>query len=271
MTKYFKKIIYILTILLSLLGIIFSLLNIISYFIDQKNNNNQLSNVKDIAKIKEINDNTKTLNSNNKDKTDPYWEYIKMNLIDVDFDSLEKVNSDIKGWIKVNGTNINYPFVQTNNNDYYLNHSLDKTKNIGGWVFLDYRNNLSDTTDKNTIIYAHGMRNKTMFGTLKNIFSNDWLNDTNNHVVKISTRYEDTLWQVFSVYKITTTNDYLKINFNNDSKFENFNNMIISRSIYKFNTKISKDDRILTLSTCYNDTEKVVLHAKLIKWKEKKS
>ena len=122
MTKYFKKIIYILTILLSLLGIIFSLLNIISYFIDQKNNNNQLSNVKDIAKIKEINDNTKTLNSNNKDKTDPYWEYIKMNLIDVDFDSLEKVNSDIKGWIKVNGTNINYPFVQTNNNDYYLNH-----------------------------------------------------------------------------------------------------------------------------------------------------
>lgn len=49
-----------------------------------------------------------------------------MNLINVDFEELKNTNQDTLGWIQVNGTNINYPFVQTNNNDYYLNHSYNK-------------------------------------------------------------------------------------------------------------------------------------------------
>ena len=52
----------------------------------------------------------------------------------------------------VNNTNINYPIVQTTNNDYYLNHAYDKTKNMAGWLFADYRNNMDDI-DKNTIIF----------------------------------------------------------------------------------------------------------------------
>ena len=68
------------------------------------------------------------------------------------FYDLKNINTDIKGWIQVNGTSIDYPFVQTNDNKYYLNHSLDKSKNSAGWVFLDYRNNLS-LQEKNTIIY----------------------------------------------------------------------------------------------------------------------
>lgn len=47
-----------------------------------------------------------------------------MNMLNVDFSELKKINNNVKGWIKVNGTNINYPFVQSNNNKYYLTHSL---------------------------------------------------------------------------------------------------------------------------------------------------
>lgn len=187
-----------------------------------------------------------------------------MNLINVDFEELKNTNPDTLGWIQVNGTNINYPFVQTNNNDYYLNHSYNKKYNEAGWVFLDYRNNIN-YLNKNTIIYAHGRLDTTMFGSLKNILKNDWLNDTNNYVVKLSTETENTLWQVFSVYIIPTTTDYIQTNFISDYEFNEWTNMLLKRSAHNFNTSINEIDKVLTLSTCYNDEEKVVLHAKLIK------
>ena len=138
-----------------------------------------------------------------------------MNIINVDFNSLKRTNPDVVGWLKVNGTNINYPFVQSSDNDYYLTHSFNKSYNGAGWVFLDYRNN--GTNNKNTIIYAHGRSNKTMFGTLKNVLNNGWLNNTNNYVIKISTETENSLWQIFSVYRIPTTSDYLQTNFNDET------------------------------------------------------
>ena len=104
-----------------------------------------------------------------------------------------------------------------------------------------------------------------MFGTLRNTLNSNWLNNTNNHIIKLSTEYENSLWQIFSVYHIETTNDYLEINFNTDDNFIDFANMLIDRSIYNFNTTINENDHILTLSTCYTDAEKMVIHAKLIK------
>lgn len=84
-------------------------------------------------------------------------------------------------------------------------------------------------------------------------------------VWKFKTEYENTLWQVFSVYHIPTTSDYIQTSFKDDSDFESFANMLLNRSAHNFNTTISASDRILTLSTCYDKTDKVVLHAKLIK------
>ena len=197
-------------------------------------------------------------------KENPYWDYIKMNLINVNFDELLKINNETKGWIQVNGTNINYPFVQTNNNDYYLTHSFNKSYNQAGWVFMDYRNNTTDY-DKNTILYAHGMNNKTMFGSLRNILSSSWYDNTDNHIIKLSTPTENTLWQVFSVYHIETTNDYIQTRFTSDEEYQNFLNKLKNRSAVEFDTSINANDKILTLSTCYNKTDKVVMHAKLIK------
>ena len=104
-----------------------------------------------------------------------------------------------------------------------------------------------------------------MFESLKNILKSDWLNDTNNYVVKLSTETENTLWQVFSVYIIPTTTDYIQTNFISDYEFNEWTNMLLKRSAHNFNTSINEIDKVLTLSTCYNDEEKVVLHAKLIK------
>ena len=129
---------------------------------------------------------------------------------------------------------------------------------------MDYRNNIS-VLDKNTIIYAHGRLDNTMFGSLKNILTSGWLNNKNNYIVKLSTEYENNLWQVFSVYKIKTTNDYLQISFISNESFLEFTDKLIKRSNFNFNTKVNENDKILTLSTCYNEKEKVVLHAKLIK------
>ena len=246
--------------------LIISIIKIIGWNKDNDNTSKQIEIVQDEAKIEEVedDDNTEIIEQPVKvPKANPYWDYIKMNMINVDFTELKKINNDVKGWIQVNGTNINYPFVQTSDNKYYLNHSFNKSLNYAGWVFLDYRNNL--TNNKNTIIYAHGRIDKTMFGSLRNILSSGWLNNSNNYVVKLSTEKENTLWQVFSVYHIPTTSDYIQTEFSSDDEFLQLITKLKDRSMFNFNTDVNSNDNILTLSTCYSDTEKVVLHAKLIK------
>lgn len=238
------------------------------YFEQSHKTNKEIT---DLSKtpINTIDDNEETeIIDNDYDYDNPYWDYIKMDLINVDFKDLLNKNPDTVGWVQVKNTNINYPFVQTTDNDYYLNHSFNKKKNSAGWVFLDYRNNISEL-DRNSIIYAHGRLDKTMFGSLKNILSSEWINNTNNYVIKTSTENENSLWQVFSVYKIPTTSDYLRTKFSDDDDFSEFANMLLNRSQHNFNTTINGNDKIITLSTCYSDTERVVLHAKLIKRQKK--
>lgn len=264
-----KNVFLLLILLATTIIILISMYNGIKWILENKDIEKQIENINDKVNIVEKEDNVNTEIITQKEEIpeeDPYWEYIKMNLIDIDFRELKKINKDTVGWIQVNGTNINYPFVQGNDNSYYLNHNINKQSNGGGWVFLDYRNNIKEL-DKNTIIYAHGRQNKTMFGSLKNILTSGWLENKNNYIVKMSTETENTLWQVFSVYRIPTTSDYLQIKFTND--YKDFIKMILNRSAYNFNTNVNENDSILTLSTCYNDDDKVVLHAKLIK-REKK-
>jgi sortase B len=256
--------------LIFLVIFIISIINVIRWLIDSNNTNNQITNIIEKTDIINIEDNENTeliVNEDEIKEFDPYWDYITVSLINVDISTLKKENKDTVGWIQVNGTNINYPFVQTTDNSFYLSHTFNKSYNKAGWVFMDYRNNKSEF-DKNTILYAHGRADRTMFGSLRNILTNGWLNNKDNHIIKLSTEEENTLWQVFSVYRIPTTSDYLKIEFKED-EFLAFANKLMERSKFNFNTTISENDKILTLSTCYNDSDKIVLHAKLIK-KEKR-
>jgi len=250
--------------LVMLIVFLFSLIKVIMWIIDNNNTNDIIKKVADTYEINEKSyDNEVIINENEKDI---YFDYMKLKFIDVDINKLKTFNLDTIGFIKVMGTNINYPFVQSTDNDYYLNRSYDKTYNNAGWIFLDYRNN--EFNDKNTIIYGHGRINGTMFGSLKDTLKSSWQNNKDNYIIKISTEKENSIWQIFSVYKIATTSDYLQTSFS-DNEFESFINLIKGRSSYNFETNVTNEDKVLTLSTCYNDNDKMVVHAKLIKYVQK--
>ena len=107
-----------------------------------------------------------------------------------------------------------------------------------------------------------------MFGSLKDTLKSSWQNNKDNYIIKISTEKENSIWQIFSVYKIATTSDYLQTTFS-DNEFESFISLIKGRSSYNFETNVTNEDKVLTLSTCYNDNDKMVVHAKLIKYVQK--
>lgn len=188
-----------------------------------------------------------------------------VNKYNVDFKALKQKNSDTIAWLKVNGTDIEYPVVKTTNNDYYMTHSFDKNYNTAGWVFIDYKNKL-DGTDNNMVIYAHNRRDGSMFGTLKNILTQEWQNNKENFIIPFITENEKSEYQVFSVYEIESEDYYITTNFATNSEFQEFINKIKARSEKDFNIDVTTDDSILTLSTCAdNNKYRVVLHAKKIK------
>ena len=79
------------------------------------------------------------------------------------------------------------------------------------------------------------------------------------------TEIENSLWQIFSVYKIEEESYYITTDFSSDLEYQKFLDTIKTRSIYNFNTNLGVNDKILTLSTCYSDSIRTVVHAKLIK------
>ena len=226
-----------------------------------------IDNIGDLAVEIEDNENTENINEVD-DVSSDYWYYVSFPLINVNFDELLEKNSDTVAWLNVNNTNINYPVVQASDNDYYLNHSFDNSYNEAGWVFLDYRNS-SDFSGRNNIIYAHSRLDKTMFGSLSRVLKSSWYTDKSNHIIRLSTPSENTLWQIFSVYVIEEESYYITTNFNDDDSYVEFLNTIRDRSRYDFDVELSDSDKIITLSTCYSDSERTVVHAKLIKRSKK--
>lgn len=183
---------------------------------------------------------------------------------EVDFKKLKETNKDTVAWIKVNGTDIEYPVVQTTNNSYYLKRNFNKEKNKAGWMFADYKNKL-DGTDKNIIIYGHNMKDNSMFGTLKNILNEEWYNNEENYIINFITEEKQHKYEVFSVYQIKNEDYYIKTDFA-ENEFADFIQILKNRSIKDFNIETTSEENILTLSTCGNNYNyRIVLHAKEIK------
>lgn len=181
------------------------------------------------------------------------------------FSTLQEINKDTVGWLTVNNTRIDYPVVQAKDNDYYLRRDYYQNKNRHGWIFMDYRNN-PDELNENTIIYGHNLANQTMFGTLRYALNSYWYKKSANQIITFNTPNENMKFQIFSIYTIPTTNDYLDITFPTTDVFQAYIDLVKGRSIYDFNIEVTTDDKILTLSTCANGNDKrLVIHAKLIK------
>lgn len=181
------------------------------------------------------------------------------------FSTLQEINKDTIGWLTVNNTRIDYPVVQAKDNDYYLRRDYYQNKNRHGWIFMDYRNN-PDELNENTIIYGHNLANQTMFGTLRYALNSYWYKKSANQIITFNTPNENMKFQIFSIYTIPTTNDYLDITFPTTDAYQAYIDLVKGRSIYDFNIEVTTGDKILTLSTCANGNDKrLVIHAKLIK------
>ena len=133
---------------------------------------------------------------------------------------------------------------------------------------MDYKNN-KEMNNKNTILYAHGRIDKTMFGSLYKTQYPAWYQNRSNHIIRISTPSVNMSYQIFSVYKIEEESYYIQTDFTSDSEYLEFLNTIKERSKYDFNVVLGESDKIITLSTCANDKERYVVHAKLIKKSER--
>lgn len=182
----------------------------------------------------------------------------------IDFQALKQKNPDTVGWIKVEGTEIEYVVVKANDNNYYLTRNFEKEYNTSGWIFADYTNKI-DGTDKNLVIYGHNVRDNSMFGTLKNILEEEWYNNEQNYKIKFITEKENAIYEVFSIYKIEAEDYYIQTEFETKASFEEFVKTIKKRSIKDFNKEITAEDKILTLSTCAdNNKYRVVLHGRKI-------
>lgn len=263
-----EKIIWGSILLVCVITLVVLMFVMVDWLFENKNTEDIVEEIYEVAEVEEVEETIlETTTQENKQPvittTSLYQKYGNMNYLNVNFDNLKQINNDTVGWIKVEGTKINYPFVKTDNNEYYLKHSFDKSKNKKGWVFLDFRNDIENLS-RNTILYAHGLVNNQMFGSLRGVLRKSWYTNKNNYIITIATPKGNQKWQVFSVYKIEPESYYITTYFENDDKYKEFIATIKSRSIYNFSVEVTENDKILTLSSCYDDKKRMVLHAKLI-------
>ena len=134
-----------------------------------------------------------------------------------------------------------------------------------GWVFTDYRNDPIELND-NLIVYAHNRYySGVMFGTLANTTKKSWYGKEENQIITYKTLNETYHYKIFSIYKIYKTNDYIATSFTSTEAKDIFFNKLKDRSIYNFNVPVNGNDKILTLSTCADENNRIVVHAVLQK------
>lgn len=173
-------------------------------------------------------------------------------------EELKSINSDYKMWIQIENTNINYPVVQSSDNDYYLKHNFRKESNISGTVFVESANDIDN--DKNIILYGHNMRNGTMFNNITNYKEESFFNEDNKiSIIMNNTLYE---YEVFSVYVKNVSEVNLAIGFANEDEFINYAYNEADESLYKKDVDFSAEDNLITLVTCsyeFTDARTIVV------------
>lgn len=180
-------------------------------------------------------------------------------------------NNDLAGWLTIDGTVVDYPVMQTDDNEYYLKHDFDKKEDSSGALFVDYRSDIVNPT-VNTIIYGHNMNNGSMFGSLKNYLDEDYYDQHKN--VEFNTIYEKRKYEIVAVclaqVEASSDNSFRYYNFidaSNMNEWNAFVTSISSMSVFGSDIDIEAGDEVLTLSTCNNYTEdgRLFLVAKRIK------
>lgn len=174
-------------------------------------------------------------------------------LFEVDFEKLKQINNQAVAWIRIPKTNISYPIVQAEDNEFYLKHNIHKEYSSSGTLFLDYKNH-TDFTDINTVIYGHNMKNGTMFAELKNLDSLGC--DT---IQMYLPGGEVRKYKIFSIYTIEAEDYSIQTNIGEVQR-ETFIQTLKNRSRKNYGVEL-EDKAILTLSTCHTDNHRTLVHA----------
>lgn len=169
----------------------------------------------------------------------------------VDFAALQMLNPDVVGWIYIEGTNVNYPIVQANDNDYYLYRLISGETNSTGSIFLDA--GASELfMSRNNSLYGHNMKNGTMFADITDYVDQEFyeqhpeallLTPQGNYKVKI-----------FSCYITDAWDNSWQIVFNG-SEYGQWLDQLQRRSYLATDVHPTEADRVLTFSTCTYETE----------------
>lgn len=183
------------------------------------------------------------------------------------FKKLLEINPDTVGYIKIDGTIIDYPVVKTDDNDFYLTHDFYKNESRSGTVMMDYHNEVTpDGHSANMVLYGHNMQVGTFFATLGEYWRtmyDQYPEGTKSFykehpVIRFDTLYERAEWKVFAfgIYNVAESRGEvfgynLKYDFTSEDDFNNYIINIMDRSDIFTDVDLKYGDDILTLSTCY--------------------
>ena len=168
---------------------------------------------------------------------------------------IQEQNSDIIGWVEIKGTNINYPVLQGEDNEYYMTHNYKKEKSEKGSIFLDYRYNF-DKPSTNLLIYGHNLITGEMFKDLLKYSHEDFYKK--HPVIRFTTAEEDAEYEILSAFKArvyyeTEENVFRYYQFIDTKSKDKYNEFIQNakrNSLYETGVDAEYGDSLITLSTC---------------------
>lgn len=178
---------------------------------------------------------------------------------EVDFEALQAVNPDIVAWIYMEGTTINYPVVQGEDNSQYLDRLFDGTYNSSGSIFMDYRN-APDFSGRHTILYGHHMRNGSMFAVIADYVAQDLSKEY--PFCQILTPEGNYKLEFFAGYVDDPNADAWQLEFASDEEYGQWLEWSAERSAFASAVIPTAQDRVVTLSTCsyeFSDARCVLL------------
>ena len=227
------------------------------YFYDGKKSQDNFNELKQLAKKDAA-----------EDITDNYIPKRAENGMLETYYELYKRNNDMAGWIKIPDTQIDYPVVKAKDNEFYLRRDFDKKHQSSGIPFLDYQ---CTENSKNNIIYAHNMKNGSMFAALINYTDKAFYEAHKN--VYFDTLYDKGRYEIVSCFTTTVgaKNEfkyYEYADIQTEEQFDEFIKKIKEISLYDIGVEVDCDDELLTLSTCayHTSDERFVVVAKRIKY-----
>lgn len=168
---------------------------------------------------------------------------------------IREQNSDIVGWLEIEGTSINYPVLQGNDDKYYMNHNYKKQKSKNGSIFLTSEYNWDIPSD-NLLIFGHNLNNGTMFQELLK-YSNEAFHKK-HPIIRFTTMEDDAEYEIISVFKSrvyyksekNVFRYYYFVNANNEEEYNEFVKNAKKASLYNIDATAKYGEQLITLSTC---------------------